>query len=157
MFPPVGLLNILPQLPNLRQPSPALREEVVAGLLLSPPAPPASVVIRLLDGVPEVWAHRRVARESLVISAGDVLWCPSKEPAPDAPAQWDSVSAAGAPEALRDPLVHPAQSALGGDSCHVTGWSHLSSSGTALPGLMPLTASLAYSSVFLFPVTSWWA
>ena len=35
--------------------------------------------------------------------------------------------------------------------------SHLSSSGTMLSGLLPLAASLAYSSAFSFPVTPWWA
>ena len=46
----------LPQLPDLGQPGPALREKAVAGLLLSSPAPPALVVRHLVDLVLQVGA-----------------------------------------------------------------------------------------------------
>ena len=54
MFPPVRLPYILPQLLGLGQPGPTLREQMMAGLLLSSPAPPALVVL-------QVWAGRTEA------------------------------------------------------------------------------------------------
>ena len=69
MLPPVGLPYRLPHPPRLRQPGPALREEVVAGLLLFSPASTASVIRRLVDRVPKVRAYRRMAGQELVVSA----------------------------------------------------------------------------------------
>ena len=49
MFPPMRLSDFLPQFPDLGQTGPALREKVVAGLLLSSLAPPAPVVVCPVD------------------------------------------------------------------------------------------------------------
>ena len=54
MFPPVSLPYILPQLPDLGKPGPALREEVVADLFLSSPTPPTPVVVCLTDLILQV-------------------------------------------------------------------------------------------------------
>ena len=87
MFPPMGLSYLLPQLSNLGSPGLALREEVVAGLPLSPPAPPALVIICLPDLVLKVGSYRCMAQEQLVVPAGNVLGGSSQEFAPDTPAK----------------------------------------------------------------------
>ena len=62
---------ILPQLPDLGQPSLSFREKVVAGLLLSSPVPPALVVLRPVNLVLEAGADRRMTGQQLVVSADD--------------------------------------------------------------------------------------
>ena len=59
MFPPVCFPYAPPQLPDLRQPGPALREKVAAGLLLSFPAAPTLVVLCPVALVFGVRADRR--------------------------------------------------------------------------------------------------
>ena len=85
MAPLLILPYVPPQLPDLGCPCPALRKKVVAGLSLSSPAPPTPVIY-LVDLVIEVGPNRRVARQKLIISAGDVLGRPPEEPALDPPA-----------------------------------------------------------------------
>ena len=67
MFPPMDVPYILPKPCNLGAPGPAPREKVVAGLLLSSPAPPALVVYFLVGLVLEVWAYRCMTGQELVI------------------------------------------------------------------------------------------
>ena len=71
VFQPVCLPYVLPQLLDLRQPGPALREKVVAGLLFSSPAPPKFVIHGLVNPVLQVRADRRVTGQELVIPTGD--------------------------------------------------------------------------------------
>ena len=54
VFPPMRLPDFLPQFPDLGQPGPTLREQVVASLLLSSPAPPAPIIRRPANPVLQV-------------------------------------------------------------------------------------------------------
>ena len=60
VLPLLGLPYILPQPSNLRPPSPALREQMVASLP-PPPTPPAPVVVCPVDPVLQVGPDRRMA------------------------------------------------------------------------------------------------
>ena len=66
-------------------PGPALREQVVAGLFLSSPAPPARapVAVRPVDLVLEIWPDSRVPRQELVVAACYRLTRPAEGSTPD--------------------------------------------------------------------------
>ena len=83
----MGLSYLLPQLPNLGSPGLALCKEVVAGVPLSTPTPPALVIICLPDLILKVGAYRCVAWEQLVVLAGNVLGSSLEEFTPDTPTQ----------------------------------------------------------------------
>ena len=67
MFPPMRLPDFLPQFPDLGQPGPTLREEVVAGLLLSSPAP-TFIVRHPANLVLQVEADGGVSGQQLVVA-----------------------------------------------------------------------------------------
>ena len=68
MLPPMCLPDFFPQFPDLGQPGPALREEVVAGLLLSSPTPLTLIICRPADLVPQVGADGGVSGQQLVVA-----------------------------------------------------------------------------------------
>ena len=73
-----GKRPVPPQLPDPGCPCPALRKQVVAGLFLSSPAPPAPVVVHLVDLVFEVgvvwlvsWLVDRARRKEVAKRGGE--------------------------------------------------------------------------------------
>lgn len=69
MFPTARLPDIFVRLPDPGQPVPALHEEVVVGLLLSPLAPPESVIIGLADLDLQIGPGGGVSGQQLVIAS----------------------------------------------------------------------------------------
>ena len=68
ILPPMRLPDFLPQFPDLGQPGPALREEVVAGLPLSSSTPPTFIICRPADLVLQVGADGGVSGQQLVVA-----------------------------------------------------------------------------------------
>ena len=159
MLPPAHLPYIPPQPRDLWAAGPALCEQVVVGLFLSSPAPPAFIVRRLVDLVPEVWAYGGVARQQLVISP-----CP---PATGFGVRRRSLHLRSLPDGGRcfrrgSPVrsaIHWAADRARALVATLAMWdrlaSHLQSSGTTSSSSPPPDAACAYSYTFSLPRTPW--
>ena len=150
MFPPVGLPYVLPQLPDLGNPGPAFRKQVMAGLLVSSPAPLAEVVVRLPDLILRVRAYRRVSWHLPVIDFGVLRRNLRLSPFHRGGLYFRQ----GSPVRLE---IHFAIARGRFAVATLAIWdrlvSHLSSSGTASSGWLPSAAALAILPAVSLPRT----
>ena len=90
----------------------------MAGLLLSPPVPPAPVVLRLANLIFQGGPNRRMSGQKLVIAAGDRLSCSAERPSPETLPQGRVVLPLR-PNMFRDPLGGRPGPGLGGHTRHM--------------------------------------